>query len=107
MSYYDLYGFKKDNIQEAKSLFESSLSITLEKHDSDYCNDYYRFQNEDGEEFVLKENYSTEEDAYREPDFAKFSIIFYIDESREDKIKLYQKLLSVHESVSLLRREDL
>jgi hypothetical protein len=107
LSFYDLYGFSTDDIDVAKSIVERALNVKLEAHDSDFVDDYFMLQTDEGEEIVLKENYSKEEDAYREPDFNGQAILLYIDELTEGNSKVIEAALLSSGGVSLLRRDDL
>lgn len=107
MSYYDLYGFSTDDIDVAKSMVEGALNIKLIAHDSDFVDGYFMLQTDEGEEIVLKENYSKEENAYREPDFNDQAVLLYIDELAESNSKAFETALLSSGGISLLRREDL
>ena len=106
MSCYDLYGFKVKDINIAKEIVENALSIQMEGRDSDFVGDYFMFKSDEGEEFVIKENYDEDEGAFREPDYQYSPILLYIDESTEERVKSYELTLLAHEEVELLRRED-
>lgn len=107
MSYYDLYGFRIDDMMAAKEIVENALKIKMEVHDSSFVGGYFMYRSEIGEEFILKGNFDAEEDAFREPDYQESQVLLYIDESTEERIKTYELQLLANENFILLRREDL
>ncbi|NEQ99689.1 MAG: hypothetical protein F6K30_23805 [Cyanothece sp. SIO2G6] len=110
MTYYDVYGFKSDGMKAAKIIVESCLHIRLKARDSFFIGDYYKFVNEEGEEFSIKENrerYDEDEENYREPDFQEFPVLLYIDGASEKNIGAYRKALTARKEVTLLHTEAL
>lgn len=108
MIYYELYGFTLNDIESARKIVEDSLNISFEIRDSFYVGDYYKYKNDRGEEFFIKENkesFEEGEEDYREPDFKDFPILLYIDESNEENVKRYKAALLAYEQIIFLRQE--
>lgn len=107
MIYYDVYGFESDDFEVARHIIEEALKIQFEAHDSFYIGDYYRFRRDDGEEFLIKENFDEDLEDYREREFKEFPLLLYIEESTKEKVEKYKAILSNLEGVTFLRRETI
>ncbi|WP_434608427.1 hypothetical protein [Pseudomonas sp. R1-7] len=100
---YDLYGIKDMSLIEAKLNVEKCLGFSFVEKESAYQGGgYYRFDGEEGEGFVLKENVDPFDGEAVEQLFSEYPILLYVDKTiRSDNIG---SLLDM--KFSLLRHES-
>ncbi len=77
-----LYGFKNLNLEEAKSLLESSLHVKLAPHDSYYHGGDYYLLDEEDVELILQLNFDCLDEDLAEPDFPNANVLLYVDGSQ-------------------------
>jgi hypothetical protein len=98
---YDVYGFASLNIEEARSLVESTLALQLERRDSSYWGIYYRYRTGSNATRNLM-LYKNEQGEWHTPEYQAFSVILLVNElDNMDEIKC--KLTSGRTKPVLLR----
>jgi len=106
MKTYDLYGFKTDSLMDAKFSVEKALRIHLCAHENLNAGDYFRLDNKDGENFILKKNFDPYEEEVIEDDFQDYTVLFYVNRTvREGEIE--NMLIASIPGIQLLRRKKL
>ncbi|WP_086932714.1 hypothetical protein [Agarilytica rhodophyticola] len=101
---YDMYGFKFDDINTAKSFIDEALNIEMVAHESGYhCGDYFRFGDVGKEHFILQRNFDDFEQEWTEESYSKYPLLFYVNETKRNES--ISKLLLLNERVSLLKHE--
>jgi hypothetical protein len=107
MKKWDLYGFKKIDLEDARISIEKALGLSMESHESLYrCGNYYRFGNDGEENFILQKNFDPFDNKWLEEEGEGLEVILYVNEtSRAEEI---ERLLTERiPEITLLRREVL
>ena len=111
MTHTDLYGFKHNDLEEARGIIQRVLDINLEPHESLYFGVYY-FGSLPGEQSVhLRRNLDPlhdpktdpPEEHFAEPKFQDSPLLLYVSGSGVDAIR--QQLERRAVGISFLRRE--
>lgn len=77
MSTQDLYGFRSNDLEEARASVEAALGVELSLHDSSYHGgDYYRKNTEANDEIVLQINDDGE--GWAEEDYKNYGVLLHV-----------------------------
>jgi hypothetical protein len=79
---YDLYGIDAPNLERARSIVERGLGVSMSRHESSWCGDYYRVGVSGAEHLVLKGNYDSVEDEWTEPKHSTAKFLLYVNETQ-------------------------
>ncbi|MBG1262972.1 hypothetical protein [Nostoc commune] len=91
MNIYDTYGFKSEDLEEVRKLFEMVSRVILDRYKSDYMRGIYYSKGRTNEEnYILRRNYSDEE-GWTEEEHKNLGVILYI--SRSERIDELRRLL--------------
>jgi hypothetical protein len=108
MKAYDLYGFKTKSLAEIKPVIEKALGIQLAAHENLNLGDYFRLDNEEGENFMLQMNFDPYEEELIEDDFPDYSVLFYVNVNSTNRgNEIEKKLMEGIPGIKLLRKEGL
>ena len=106
-NYYDVYGFTRDDLEQARRDIELGLNIQLMPHDSMYRGGlYYRLGDPGSENFVLQKNYNFEEQEYTEEQFSEYAVLLYVNQP-QNPFEVEKRLLKSAPYAKLLQREIL
>jgi hypothetical protein len=105
VSYYDLYGVKDLNLDEASHLLESNLGIVLLPYEGLHNGEYYKYERPDSREtYFLRENIDLLEDEEPfEPDFPDYPVLLYAEGMEHERLEEIRRLLDVR--FCMLRRK--
>ena len=102
---YDLYGLIVASLEEAKTLIEKALGISLAAHESGYhCGAYYRSGDVGAEHFILQRNRDATEGEWAESDHSDAPFLLYVNETQ--RAAELRELLDGAANVRLLRTEE-
>lgn|SRR5678815_366455 len=103
---YDLYGVFADDIEDARSLVEQVLGITLQPHESGYRGGlYFRLHDVGKEHFILQRNFDAHEEEWLEPEHTEMPFILYVNET--SRSRELQDALGAQHHFRLLRHQIL
>lgn len=105
MTYYDLYGFEIEDIDDASQIIEDILQVRFNTHDSLYFGIYYMAKGMRGDKISIKSNFDPEEEEYLEPDFQDVDVLIYVDKASAEVAKEYEEKLREIDKIRLLRRK--
>jgi len=105
MTYYDLYGFEIEDIDDASQILEDILQVRFNTHDSLYFGIYYMTKAMRGDKISIKSNFDPEEEEYLEPDFQDVDVLIYVDKASAEVAKEYEEKLREIDKIRLLRRK--
>ena len=102
---YDIYGLPFDDLEKAREFVEEAVDIKMTGHESSYrCGDYYRFESNTEETFILQKNYDLQFDEWTFEEHQNAAIILYVDETtRYEEIE--QALISKIDGIFLIGRK--
>ena len=78
---YDLYSIASPTLDQARVIVERGLGISLSRHESSWCGDYFRAGMSGGEHFILKANQDLVEDEWAEPQYKTARFLLYVNET--------------------------
>ena len=104
MTYYDLYGFEVEHLDDAKRILEDVLEVRFNTHDSLYFGIYYMSEGIMGDKISIKSNSDPEENEYLEPDFPNIDCLIYVDNASPEVAKRYEEKLLKIDKLQLLER---
>src|SRR6516165_511709 len=79
MSTQDLYGFRANDLEAARSSVETALGVKLDPRNSSYRGgDYYCKSTQDKDEVLLQTNNDGEEDGWAEEDYKEFGVLLRV-----------------------------
>ncbi|MEH2281078.1 MAG: hypothetical protein V7K90_07000 [Nostoc sp.] len=91
MNIYDTYGFKSEDLEEVRKVFEMVSRVILERYEGDYMGGIYYSKGRTNEEnYILRRNYSDEE-GWTEEEHKNLGVILYV--SRSERIDELRRLL--------------
>ena len=109
MTYYDLYGFESEQLNDARLILEDILQIRFNTHDSLYLGVYYMAKGIRGDKISIKRNFDPgsdpQEEKYLKPDFQHVDVLIYVDKASAEVAKEYEEKLLGIEKIRLLRRK--
>src|SRR5579871_4012198 len=113
MTQTDLYGFKHNDIEEARGIVERVLNIILHPHDSLHFGEYYLGNLPDEQSVHLRHNIDPlhdprvdpPEEHFAEPKFPDWPLLLYVSGSSLDAIR--QQLERRAVGISFLQRSEL
>ena len=79
---HDLYGIAAQTLDQARSTVERGLRISMSRHESSWCGDYFRAGMSGGEHFILQPNYDAVEDEWAEPKYKAAQFLLYVNETQ-------------------------
>lgn len=106
MASCDLYGLPHLSLVAARELINQLFGIVVEERHSEYQGgNYYKYGDNESENFLLKRNLDPFDGEAVEMDFPDYPIILYINETmRSEEIK---NLVAMESAILLLRYKDL
>ena len=112
MTYYDLYGFEIEDIDDARPILADILQVRFHTHDSLYLGVYYMTKGIRGDKISIKRNFDPyfdpdsdpQEGKYLESDFQNVDVLIYVDGASAEVAKEYEERLSEIDKIKLLRR---
>jgi hypothetical protein len=107
MKTFDLYGFRKDNLEDARIAFQQALGVTMVPRDSLYLGgSYYRYASSGQENFMIRRNLDPFDGEPAELDFPDMPVLLYVNETERSR-ELEQILTTNIPSLVLLRRREI
>ena len=103
-SYYDIYGFGVDEIDNIAKKIEEFLQIKWVPRHSSFIGDYYQVGRHREESFKLQSNYSTEEGEWTIPEAKEYPILLYVNNTQRPEQIEASIRAAFDTNVNLLKR---